>query len=294
MVEEIILVNEVLDTSLSVSMDSDDYVLESVDWGSIESSNTSYKFINQVGVYVTSTSLESRNISIIGWVVADSLKDMKRRKDFLNRFINPLQRLILQYKDYQIEGIPQSSIKYGALYPENNDVMCKFLINLFCPDPTFHAQNPLTLFVAQWIPKLRFPLRATSKKKIIFGLRSPSTIATLWNEGALPCGFIVIFQAHGQVRNPGLVDIQTQQEIRFDYTMNAGESLEVSTIPNLKKVKRVFQGVSVNGFNLLDLERTTFFSLRVGENFLRYSADQGIDNLTVSIKYDPRYLEVQE
>lgn len=294
MVEEITLINRVLDTSLLVSMNSVDYVLDSVDWGAIESSNNSYKFINQVGLYVTSTSLESRNIGIIGWVVADSEREMVRRKSFLNRFVNPLQRLLLQYKNYQIEGIPQSSIKYGASHSENNGVMCKFLINLFCPDPTFHNQHTSTVSIARWIPKLRFPLRATRERKIIFGLRSPSTITTLWNDGALPCGFIAMFQAHGQVKNPGLVDIQTQQEIRFDYTMNAGESLEISTLPNSKRVKKIFQGIAINAFNLLDLERTTFFSLRVGENFLRYSADQGIENLTVSIKYDPRYLEVQE
>lgn len=169
MVESIVLVNKSLGTSLPINMATRDYVLENVDWGAIESSNKSYKFINQVGVYVTGTTLESRTISILGWVVADTIDDMKRRKKFLNSFVNPLQRIDLQYNEYRIEGIPETSIKYGSEMPENNEVMCKFLINLFCPDPMFYTQNGSYVSVANWAPKFRFPLIIPSGNYVVYG-----------------------------------------------------------------------------------------------------------------------------
>ena len=169
MVESIVLVNKSLGTSLPINMATRDYVLENVDWGAIESSNKSYKFINQVGVYVTGTTLESRTISILGWVVADTIEDMKRRKKFLNSFVNPLQRIDLQYNEYRIEGIPETSIKYGSEMPENNEVMCKFLINLFCPDPMFYTQNGSYVSVANWVPKFRFPLIIPSGNYVTYG-----------------------------------------------------------------------------------------------------------------------------
>lgn len=169
MVESIVLVNKSLGTSLPINMATRDYVLENVDWGAIESSNKSYKFINQVGVYVTGTTLESRTISILGWVVADTIDDMKRRKKFLNSFVNPLQRVDLQYNEYRIEGIPETSIKYGSEMPENNEVMCKFLINLFCPDPMFYTQNGSYVSVANWAPKFRFPLIIPSGNYVVYG-----------------------------------------------------------------------------------------------------------------------------
>ena len=169
MVESIVLVNKSLGTSLPINMATRDYVLENVDWGAIESSNKSYKFINQVGVYVTGTTLESRTISILGWVVADTIEDMKRRKKFLNSFVNPLQRIDLQYNEYRIEGIPETSIKYGSEMPENNEVMCKFLINLFCPDPMFYTQNGSYVSVANWAPKFRFPLIIPSGNYVVYG-----------------------------------------------------------------------------------------------------------------------------
>ena len=169
MVESIVLVNKSLGTSLPINMATRDYVLENVDWGAIESSNKSYKFINQVGVYVTGTTLESRTISILGWVVADTIEDMKRRKKFLNSFVNPLQRIDLQYNEYRIEGIPETSIKYGSEMPENNEVMCKFLINLFCPDPMFYTQNGSYVSIANWAPKFKFPLIIPSGNYVTYG-----------------------------------------------------------------------------------------------------------------------------
>lgn len=600
MVESIVLVNKSLGTSLPINMATRDYVLENVDWGAIESSNKSYKFINQVGVYVTGTTLESRTISILGWVVADTIDDMKRRKKFLNSFVNPLQRIDLQYNEYRIEGIPETSIKYGSEMPENNEVMCKFLINLFCPDPMFYTQNSSYVSVANWAPKFRFPLiipsgnyvvygdtpqetgtlenpveltgvseftvknqlyrpelvrplrrigqvkdklqtcfksvydkrivissadgfafsdnagngyarfykvynsvrlspiasdwlpgyaksaynatnegvysadsdagsisivlsikrliaagatsgdtstylaaagaifaatpltvyyqstayngtngldvclteyqtdfveldgtknvmfydygnfkrlyidlnssalsryslkfshgevnavptiagglaasfneqalhrwqilgahdtwtalgvtdTATAKTwlaaqkeagtpvqiayqlatpevyatdsikigghGIIMGLRSPSTIATIINTGTLPCGFVIIFQASGTVENPKIIDINTQEYIRLNHTMQAGETIRISTLDNNKTVRQIIGEDSINAFNFLDFANSTFLQFAVGTNYLRYDADSGLDNLSVEFKFDPRYLEVQE
>ena len=578
MVESIVLVNKSLGTSLPINMATRDYVLENVDWGAIESSNKSYKFINQVGVYVTGTTLESRTISILGWVVADTIEDMKRRKKFLNSFVNPLQRIDLQYNEYRIEGIPETSIKYGSEMPENNEVMCKFLINLFCPDPMFYTQNGSYVSVANWAPKFKFPLiipsgnyvtygdtpqggtlenpveltgvsqftvknqlyqpklvrplrrvdqvkdelqtcfkskwnkslqvessklkknnanayqyyintdtedvnrtvepgcnrfipsytagisafsggfnfwmkgvlevddlehakvwfdehptkvfyqstaydgtnglyiqqttynvgfveldgtedvtfhdygngkrlfldlsrsafgqyslefshgevvetptiagglaasfnasalyrlqiigihdtwtalgvtdTATAKTwlaaqkaagtpvqvayqlataevyaddplkigdhGIIMGLRSPSTIATIINTGTLPCGFVITFQASGTVENPKIIDINTQEYIRLNHTMQAGETIRISTLDNNKTVRQIIGEDSINAFNFLDFANSTFLQFAVGTNYLRYDADSGLDNLSVEFKFDPRYLEVQE
>lgn len=202
MVESIVLVNKSLGTSLPINMATRDYVLENVDWGAIESSNKSYKFINQVGVYVTGTTLESRTISILGWVVADTIKDMKRRKKFLNSFVNPLQRIDLQYNEYRIEGIPETSIKYGSEMPENNEVMCKFLINLFCPDPMFYTQNGSYVSVANWAPKFRFPLIIPSGNYVTYG-DTPQGGGTLENPVELTG--VSQFTVKNQLYQPKLV-----------------------------------------------------------------------------------------
>lgn len=294
MVESIVLVNNSLGTSLPLNMAARDFVLESVDWGSIESSSKTYKFINQVGVYVTGTTLESRTISILGWVVADDAATMASRKRFLNSFVNPLQRLEMQYNEYKIEGIPDTSIKYGADMENNNEVMCKFFISMFCPDPMFYTQTGAYVSVATWTPKFRFPLVFPKTKGIIMGLRSPSTITEIVNPGALPCGMVITLEASGEVANPKLTDINSQKYIRLLHTMQAGETIQISTVENSKTVRQILGETSTNVFQYLDFQNSTFLQLAVGTNYLRYDADSGLNNLSVTIRFNPRMLEVQE
>lgn len=293
MIESIVLENLSIGTSLPINISNREYVLDSVDFGTIQSSRNTYKYINQVGVYVTGTTLESRTINIIGWVVADSQADMTRRKNFLNRFVNPLQQLRLHYEEYQIDGLPTKTISYGTDISTNNEVLCKFMISLFCPDPLFHTENGTNVLIADWLPKFHFPLIIPKDKGIIMGLRSPASIATLNNDGSMPCGFVVTFEASGTVKNPYILNILTQEKIRLVETMEAGETLRVSTVPNNKTVKKISNGVETNAFNLLDLS-STFFSLPVGETYIRYGAEEGVVNLSVEVYYDTGYLEVQK
>lgn len=300
MVEAITLINNSLNnnvsggTQLSINMNNRAYVLQSIDWGAIQSTRKTYKFINQIGVYVTGTTLESRDISIVGWVVGDTYEQLKARKRFLNQFVNPLQQLSMVYDDYIITGIPDTTISYGTDESENNEVMCKFMIDLFCPDPMFYTKVTKEAVLADWIPKFHFPLVIPKNKGIIMGLRSQSTIITVNNPGMIETGMTARFYARGTVTNPSLTNIATQKKIQFSYTMQPGETLEVTTYTNKKAVRKTTGESSVNAFNLIDFETNDFIQLQPGDNPLRYNADDGVSNLEVNIQFKPQYLEVQE
>lgn len=293
MVENINLINNTLGASIALSMQNVDFILKSIDWGTVESSRKTYKFLNQYGEYVTGISLNSREVFIVGWVVGYDVATLKKRKEFLNKFVNPLHEYSVVYNGYKISGIAKSSISYGTDESENNDVWCKFSISLFCPDPMFHKEVESTEVIANWIPMFEFPLVIPEGEGIEFGKRSESIIKEIKNDGSVPIGFKVTFTASATVENPEIVNINTQEKIRLNYTMSAGEVLELSTISNKKTVKKISGGVEENAFNLLDYQATKFFSFIEGSNFIRYNADSGIDNLEVVIKFDPSYLEVQ-
>lgn len=293
MVENIKVINNTLGTSLSLSMYNNNYILKSVDWGVVESQRKTYKFLNQYGEYVTGITLNSREISIIGWCVGYTQKELKERKEFLNKFVNPLHEFSMIYNGYKISGIPKSSISYGTEEKDNNDIWCKFSISIFCPDPMFHKENENIESVAEWIPMFEFPLEIPEDEGIVMGERSTSTITKIVNDGSIPCGFKIYFEASGTVENPEIIEINTQQKIKFKYTMNAGEVLVLSTVENKKTVEKISGGITENAFNLLDFENTKFFNLLPGENYIRYGSESGIENLTVTVVYDPSYLEVQ-
>ena len=159
MVERIILKKVKDSEELILDMVSTpEYVLKSVDWGTIKSTHHTYKYVNQVGVTISGTSLETRPIIIEGWIVAQSESQMTLLKGKLNSFINPQNAIDLYYSKYMIRFIPDETVKYANDYSENNDAFCKFIITGTCPNPLFTNANENISIFATTTPMFQFCL----------------------------------------------------------------------------------------------------------------------------------------
>lgn len=297
MVESIKLQNVESGEILALDMVSTpDFILGSVDWGTVESSRYTYKYVNQVGVYVSGTSLETRPITIAGWVIADSEDEMTARKSILNRFFNPQQAIDLFYQEYVLRFLPDTSIRYSVNVVENNEVVCKFKVSGICPDPLFAERLESKVTAASTVGMFHFPLIMSKAPKppggIVFGVRQPSLLVTITNRGAVPVGMKIVFKAKGALLNPSLIDINTQKYFKINKEMQAGETIEINTVIGEKEIKGISNGVSKNYFKYRDLD-SSWLQLAVGDNLFRYNADANIDNLEAYIYYNNKYLEVQ-
>lgn len=297
MVEGVKLQNVETRAILTLDMVStDDYVLESVDWGQIESTHHSYKYVNQIGIHVTGTSLETRNVTIQGWVIAENSAQMSQRKQILNRFFNPQQAVDLFYQNYVLRFLPNTSVKYSATVVDNNEVVCKFKVEGYCPDPLFAEQAENKVVAASTVGLFHFPL-AISKSPdppggTVFGLRKPSLIVAIENNGAVSVGMKIVFRANGTLTNPMLIDVNTQKYFKINKTLEAGERVEIDTVIGQKKIQGIMNGIKSNYFKYRDLD-SEWLQLAVGSNLFRYDADANASNLEVYIYYNNKYLEVQ-
>lgn len=300
MVENITLKNEVTSQVLELDcVTTPNYILDSVDWGQISSNHHSYKYINQIGVYVTNTTLETRDISISGWIVASSESQMTQRKMLLNKFVNPQQQMLLSYSKYTLEFLPDTSVKYSATVKENNEVICKFQIDGLAADPMFKDETQNKIAAATTKGYFHFPLKinikdeATGLPTVMFGLRSTSLIVDVYNSGAVSTGMTIVFKAKGTLSNPSLVNISTQEQFKINKTLVAGETVTINTTIGEKKITGLLNGVSSNYFKYRDLN-SVWLQLAIGDNLLRYDAESGLDSLECFIYFYNRYLEVQE
>lgn len=298
MVEGIKLQNVETRAVLTLDMVSTpDFILNSVDWGAVESTHHSFKYVNQIGVYVTGTSLETRSVTIQGWVIAENESMMTIRKTTLNRFFNPQQAVDLFYKDYVLRFLPNTSIRYSTVIAENNEVICKFKVEGYCPDPLFSEQVESKVVAASTQAMFHFPLIISETPNppggIIFGLRQPSLIVTVTNNGAVDVGMKIVFRASGTLTNPSLIEVNTQKFFKVNKTMVAGEEITIDTIIGEKKIEGYLNGITSNYFKYRDLD-SEWLQLKVGDNLFRYDADQNVGNLEVYIYYNNKYLEVQE
>lgn len=299
MVENIILTNKVTDAVLELDVTTSPYyILESVDWGQIGCNHHSYKYVNQIGVLVTGTTLEAReNIEIVGWVIAKTELEMDRRKKMLNGFVNPQWFIELKYKEYILDFLPSNTIKYGKNIAENNELMCKFKINGMAPDPLFRENLERRVDAVFTKPMFHFPLCINVKDQeppqIVFGLRLPNLIVKIHNKGDIATGMKIVFEAKGTVVNPSLIDVITQKYFKINKSITSGERVTINTITGSRKVIGFLDGKESNYFRYRDLYNT-WLQLNPGDNYFRYDADENIDNLEVFIYFYDRYLEVQQ
>lgn len=273
------------------------YILDSAIWGEVEGTHHSYKYVNQVGVYVTGTSLGTREVEVSGWIIADTEAQMTDRKAMLNRFVNPQQLIELSYSKYRLKFLPNSSIKYSTTVVENNEVVCKFKIPGMAADPLFRDDHEDKVSAASTKAMFHFPLiinKTTQKPPtVMFGVREPSLIVNFYNSGAVGTGMRIVFKALGTLTGPSLINVYTQEYFKLNKTMYAGEVVEITTTVGEKKVVASINGVEMNYFRYRDLD-STWLQLDVGDNLFRYDAEAGIDNLEVYIYFSNKYLEVQE
>lgn len=293
MIESLVLTNTVTLQSVLLDKNDSELVLDEADLGTVEGTHHSYKYVSQVGVYIDSTTLEQRVVAISGWVIGNTYDELKANKAVLNKLINPLHMVEVVVQDkYKLDFKPDFSVKYSASYEENNEVLCKFLIQGTCADPMFTTKDKQTALIASIIPKFRFPLVIPQNNGILMGLREPSLLATLNNGGDIDTGLLITFSCTSTVTNPSLLNVDTREFIKINKTMSAGEQIIVSTGSGEKYIKGIVSGEVSNYFKYMDFD-STWLQLHTGENILKYDADDNVDGLEVLISFLPKYLEVQ-
>lgn len=299
MVENILLINSKTGKSLELDkVSTPNYILESVDWGQVSSTHFTYKFVNQIGDFLDNVNLGTREISIVGWIVAENEAEMDMRKRFLNMLVNPMQNLECYYKKFVIRFTPDTSIKYGTVTKENNEVIVKFKIEGVCHNPLFENEQPIVKDAITTRGYFHFPLIINTTDQdppqIIFGIREPSLFINILNEGQVNIGFKVIFTARGNdIINPKIMNISTFEYIKINKTLQAGEKVEINTIVGEKSIIGTFQGVETSYYKYRDIN-SSWLQLEVGDNVFTYDADSGKESLDISIIYNNKYLEVQE
>lgn len=300
MVVDKITLRRVSDSS-EILIDSDKYsgyIPEEVDWGTIEGTHYTYKYPGQMGESLMSTSLGTRDVKIIGWVVATTELEMTSLKNSLNTFISPQEPIDLLYESYILRFSPDNTVRYSVNISENNEVICKFQITGVAHDPLFKDSSENHLLFATTQGMFHFPLVISpdlDEGGVIFGARTDSLIADVINKGAVPTGIRVVFKARGTLINPKLIKIDTQETLSIKKVLVAGEEVEINTNIGSKYVIGRLSEVSeyTNYFVYRTLD-SKWLNLQPGKNSFRYDADEGIDNLEVFIYFQDKYLEVQK
>lgn len=254
--------------------------------GRVRQTISTFHAPEQDGAFYISSTLDMRNITIEGTILADSVDKAFAYRRRLLRIFTPKLKGTLIYRNRQISCI----VEEAAFSAGNTARTPSFFISLLCPSPFFEPLEADRKELASWEKNFSFPLEIT-EPGIEFGIRQPSQIITIENEGDVPCGCVIVFKALGTVVNPELMNVETGEFIRINTEMSSGQEIHVYTHFAGKRVVSVIGTTETNAFALIDVG-STFLQLSVGKNVLRYDAQEYMDLLEVVINYRPQYLGV--
>ncbi|PBH84478.1 hypothetical protein BGU59_09845 [Clostridioides difficile] len=254
----------------------------------------SVKGYNQHGSTYVSNTIDEREIDISLKIITDD-EDYRRIKRNLLSIFNPDTKgdLIVKSVNGERERKISTRVVESPKFKQSKSKyknMRECEIGLIALDPYWKDKSETKTDIAIWRGKFSFPL-VIKENGIIMGYREPSLIVNTKNMGDVKCGMKILFKAKGTLVNPQLVNIETQDFVKINKTMKKGEVIEVTTDFGNKKVSYSRNGVVENAFNYWDLY-STFLQLEVGDNLFRYNADEGIDNLEVTIYHTSRYLGI--
>ncbi len=212
--------------------------------------------------------------------------------------------------DYEVESIIPGDI---------TGVVRDYTISLKCTDPYFKDLSDIEVVMASWVSDFYFQA-CFPEDGVIFGHREVNLVKEIENEsGADNIGVVVVFRAEGNVKNPAIYHGESGEFTKVgyagnDFVMAPGQYVVINTNTGKKNVY-LLDGVTQaeiedhkDKYGVIDWDSVIrlygtvineyldedgdFIQLQDGTNTLTYSADGGLDYLSVSVFYRISYLGV--
>ena len=233
--------------------------------------------------------IESREIEIVGSIKERNKDQMREYRRKLNRVLNPQYAATLTYEYGEFKRVIDCKVDNAPVF-SRKAIFQDFTVQLLCLNPFWRKESKSRDDIATWIGGLEFPVEIPAAGWQI-GFRQPSLIVNVYNDGDVQAGIRVEFRALGVVKDPSLLNVDTGEFIKLNIDLIAGDVLSVSTGYGEKEVTLKRGGVTSDAFRYLDVD-SSYLQLSVGDNLFRYSAEQNLENLEVSIYHDDLYLGV--
>jgi hypothetical protein len=246
----------------------------------------------QHGDTFTGQRIEARDITIKGAInTRDKAQAIELRRKAL-RILNPELKGELKYEYKGFTKVIEVRIDDKPDFYKKK-VLLEYDIAFKALNPFWKNETETKEEIASWVGAWEFPteIDEDSADSMVFGYREESVIVDCYNAGDVSTGMRIKFTALGVLENPVLLNVETGEFIQINRTMQAGDVITVNTEYGNKGAALERNGEVIDCFKDIDVD-STFMALGIGDNIYRYDAASGVDNLEVSIYYNPQYLGV--
>lgn len=294
MINKIIYENE-RGIAIELNRDGPLFLFKPEGFDGLESDIVSSKNAYQDGINISKTILKDRILTLNCYLEVDNEQQRYILKRKLYNAFNPkLKGHMKIYTDAgYLRGASNLRVIQAPLFEDDYEglnELVSFQIQLAMPLPYFEDINENRADFGNDIGNFFFDLELEEEGREL-SVKNNSIVANIENLGDAETPLKVVFKAKSTVKNPSIYNVYSKEYIKINRTMSEGEEITVTTDIGNKRVESYLNGVTTNIFNDLDIH-SSFMWLDIGDNVIRYDAEEMIEQLEVYIYYTNYYLGV--
>ncbi len=266
------------------------------------SNNGNYAIVGIDGLASTSATINTANTGLIDGAMFNSSRvnmrnivltvaingDAERNRIELYKYFKIKQYCKMYYqngiRNVYIEGFVETI--ETNLFTQAQTVQ----ISIICPHPYFSALATIHSDVSRVVSTFSFPF-SLSKTGKEFSYIQNDYIATVTNKGDVECGIKAVLTAKGRVVNPIIYNAETGGSFGVKVTMGNSDQLIINTHDGEKSVSFIQNGVETNYINHI-MANPEWFTLLAGDNIFTYTAESGVDDLSIYFVHQSKYMGV--
>ena len=227
--------------------------------------------IDQVGATIQSANVQPRPVTVSGILVGDFQKDNKEK---LVSIVRPDLTAKLYADDYYLNVRPTST---PAIDP--SEKFAKFQFSVLAAYPYWQKDDSAKVVLAGLQYMFKFPWNIS--KEYQFAKLMETQFINVPNRGQLPVPMTVTFYARGNCLNPKITNVNTGKFMVIRKSLVAGERVVVEITHDRTYVTSSVDGDVRGALSL----KSTLNRLDVGDNVLKPEAEEGGNQLEVSIDF---------
>lgn len=225
----------------------------------------------QVGATVESRSISGVTRTITGRILRNADYCKRQLRDiFAPSVTGRLTVAGKYYCDAEVQRCP--AISAALRWPT-------FGFQLYCPNPYWHSVTETLAATIKVMPVFRLPACYTSHQ---YGIREQASYIRILNDGLDTQNWKLSLTARGDVVNPGVINPETGESLRFVTTLQDGDELQVYRENGQLRVEQVIDGKNYDVFAVLD-ESSDLWTVYHGAQAWQRTADSGDSWLFLSL-----------
>ena len=239
---------------------------------------------SQLGESVQGQSVGGKTITVKG-VIFNSVPSRKR---LLRDVFAPFSKGYLIFENkYKIRVYVKSTPAFSTVKDDG-----RFSMQLFAPNPFFYSLTEFSEIVGKIEPRFSFPVNYADPH--IFGETSTKRDLLLNNNGNVSAPYSLELTSISGSTNPVFTNLNTFEFLKLNGVLEIGDKVKI-----YRSEDGILQAELNRDGELLDIlswidEKSTFYSLNVGENLVAINDEGGGLGLMARISFNPAVTAVYE